>query len=91
MMPTSDIGEEDRPRMRCERSGGRSEAGNEWIVDADLKDFFGSVDHEKLMTLVTQRISDGRVLRLIREHAQGRLLCARANDFRPSRVHRKAG
>jgi RNA-directed DNA polymerase len=24
--------------------------GNEWIVDADLKDFFGSVDHEKLMT-----------------------------------------
>jgi RNA-directed DNA polymerase len=25
------------------------EAGNEWIVDADLKDYFGSVDHEKLM------------------------------------------
>ena len=25
------------------------EAGNEWIVDADLKDFFGSVDHEKLL------------------------------------------
>ena len=39
--------------------------GNEWIVDADLKDFFGSVDHEKLMTLVNQRISDGRVLRLL--------------------------
>lgn len=40
-------------------------AGDEWIVDADLKDFFGSVQHEKLMTLVGQRISDGRVLRLI--------------------------
>src|SRR5919206_2981896 len=40
-------------------------AGAEWIVDADLKDFFGSVDHEKLLTLVAQRISDGRVLRLI--------------------------
>ena len=26
------------------------EAGNEWIVDADLKDFFGSADHEKLIT-----------------------------------------
>lgn len=39
--------------------------GNEWIVDADLKDFFGSVDHEKLMTLMNQRISDSRVLRLI--------------------------
>jgi len=41
------------------------EAGREWIVDADLKDFFGSVDHEKLLTLVAQRVSDGRVLRLI--------------------------
>jgi len=39
--------------------------GNEWVVDADLKDFFGSVDHDKLMVLVNQRISDGRVLRLI--------------------------
>src|SRR5204862_1643471 len=27
---------------------------------------FGSVDHEKLLTLVAQRIADGRVLRLIR-------------------------
>jgi len=41
------------------------EAGGEWIVDADLKDFFGSVEHEKLLTLVSQRVSDGRVLRLI--------------------------
>jgi len=41
------------------------EAGAEWIVDADLKDFFGSVDHRKLLTLVAQRVSDGRVLRLI--------------------------
>jgi group II intron reverse transcriptase/maturase len=40
--------------------------GREWIVDADLKDFFGSVDHEKLLTLVAQRIADGRVLRLVR-------------------------
>jgi RNA-directed DNA polymerase len=39
--------------------------GAEWILDADLKDFFGSVDQEKLLTLVAQRISDGRVLRLI--------------------------
>jgi RNA-directed DNA polymerase len=39
--------------------------GREWILDADLKDFFGSVDHEKLMTLVNQSLSDGRVLRLI--------------------------
>lgn len=55
------------------------ESGREWIVDADLKDFFGSVDHEKLITLVAQRVSDGRVLRLVEAmlkagvHEQGRL------------------
>jgi RNA-directed DNA polymerase len=40
--------------------------GCEWIVDADLRDFFGSVDHDKLLTLVAQQVADGRVLRLIR-------------------------
>jgi len=43
------------------------ERGNEWVVDADLKDFFGSVDHDKLITLVNQRVSDGRVLGLIKQ------------------------
>ena len=42
------------------------EEGYEWIVDADLSNFFGTVDHEKLLTLVAQRVSDSRVLRLIR-------------------------
>src|SRR6201990_460598 len=41
------------------------QSGSEWIVDADLRDFFGSVDHEKLLTLVAQRVADGRVLHLI--------------------------
>jgi len=41
------------------------QSGSEWIVDADLRDFFGSVDHEKLLALVAQRVADGRVLRLI--------------------------
>ena len=43
------------------------EAGAEWIVDADLKDFFGSADQQKLLTLVAQQVSDGRVLRLIED------------------------
>jgi RNA-directed DNA polymerase len=42
------------------------QSGREWIVDADLKDFFGSADHEKLLTLVGQRVADRRVLRMIR-------------------------
>jgi len=43
------------------------ESGSEWIVDADLKDFFGSVDHEKLLALVGKRVADGRVLNLIQQ------------------------
>ncbi len=55
------------------------QSGREWIVDADLKDFFGSVDHAKLLTLTAQRVADGRVLRLIEamlkagSYGQGRL------------------
>ena len=41
--------------------------GHEWVVDADLADFFGSVDHEKLLVLVNQRVSDGRILALLRQ------------------------
>jgi len=56
------------------------EKGYEWIVDADLRDLFGSLAHEKLMILVNQRVSDGRVLGIIEKilkagcHAQGRQL-----------------
>jgi RNA-directed DNA polymerase len=55
------------------------DSGSEWIVDADLKDFFGSVNHEKLLMLVAQRVADGCVLRLIEamlkagSYGQGRL------------------
>jgi group II intron reverse transcriptase/maturase len=41
------------------------QSGREWIVEGDLKDFFGSANHEKLLALVAQRIADGRVLHLI--------------------------
>jgi len=41
-------------------------SGSEWVVDGDLKDFFGSVDHDKLLTLVAQRVADSRVLGLVK-------------------------
>jgi len=59
------------------------EVGNEWIVDADLKNFFGTVDHRKLMTLVARKVADGRVLRLVESilkagcYAEGRLFPTR--------------
>ena len=36
-------------------------------LDADIRDYFGSIDHDKLMKLVAMRISDRRVLKLIRQ------------------------
>jgi RNA-directed DNA polymerase len=36
-------------------------------LDADIRDYFGSIDHDKLMKLVARRVSDRRVLKLIRQ------------------------
>ncbi len=41
-------------------------AGARWVVDADFADFFGSLDPNFLLRLVARRVSDRRVLRLIR-------------------------
>jgi RNA-directed DNA polymerase len=38
----------------------------EWIVDADLADFFGTLSHELLVDLVADRVADGKVLSLIK-------------------------
>jgi RNA-directed DNA polymerase len=46
--------------------GKEIQSGREGMVDADWKDFFGSVDHDKLLTLVAQRVADGRGLRRIK-------------------------
>lgn len=44
-----------------------ADAGNAlWVIDADIKDYFGNINHDKLMLLVQQRISDKRVLKLIK-------------------------
>lgn len=36
-----------------------------WIVDADVKGYFDSIDHEKLLEVIRQRINDGGIIRLI--------------------------
>src|SRR5579859_5824154 len=36
-----------------------------WVLDADLRDFFGSLEHEQLIRFVEHRIGDKRVVRLI--------------------------
>jgi len=41
--------------------------GNQFVFEADIVDFFGSIDHERLLSLVGERVSDRRVLKLLRQ------------------------
>jgi group II intron reverse transcriptase/maturase len=41
--------------------------GGHHVLDADIRDYFGSIDHDKLMKLVALRVSDPRVLKLLRQ------------------------
>jgi retron-type reverse transcriptase len=38
------------------------------VVDADLRKYFDTIPHERLMEVVRQRIADGRVLDLIESY-----------------------
>jgi retron-type reverse transcriptase len=40
--------------------------GRDWVLDADVSDCFGSLDHEVIMGQVARRVSDRRMLKLIR-------------------------
>jgi RNA-directed DNA polymerase len=58
-----------RPGRGCKdalsRVDERLKAGYTYVVDADLKSYFDTIPHDRLMALVGQKVSDGRVLSLI--------------------------
>ena len=45
-----------------------------WVLDADIRRFFDSVNHEWLLRMVAHRIADPRVLRLIRQWLRAGIL-----------------
>jgi RNA-directed DNA polymerase len=51
--------------MALEALRERGARGGNHVLDADIRDYFGSIDHDKLMKLVERRVSDRRVLKLL--------------------------
>ena len=63
-----------RPRrsatMALERLRQLGARGADHVLDADIEDYFGNIEHDKLLTLVGQRVSDRRMLKLLRQWLQ---------------------
>ena len=53
--------------MALEKVRVEAARGFNHVLDADIRDFFGNIDHAVLMSLLARRISDRRVLKLVRQ------------------------
>lgn len=49
-------------------------SGHRYVVDADLKSYFDSIPHDRLMAEVGRRVADGRVLKLIESFLAARVM-----------------
>ena len=48
--------------------------GVEWVVEADIRSFFDTVEHERLMEFLAHRIADPRILRLVKRFLKAGVL-----------------
>ena len=44
--------------------------GYEWVIDLDIEKYFDTVNHDKLVSILRERINDAKTLRLIRQFLQ---------------------
>lgn len=67
-----------RPGRGCREAVARVEEllkqGHTWCVDCDLKSYFDTIPHDRLMALVRERIVDGNVLALIQQSLKAGVL-----------------
>ena len=65
----SDVSYGFRPGVGCKDAlravDAELKAGYTWVVDVDIRGYFDNIDHGRLMELVSERVSDGEVLRLL--------------------------
>jgi RNA-directed DNA polymerase len=58
-------------------------AGHVWVVDADLKSYFDTLPHDRLLALVRARVADGRVLALVESFLRAGVL-EQAKGWQPT-------
>lgn len=67
-----------RPRRGCKDALRRVQelldGGATWVVDIDLKSYFDRIPHEALLQEIERKVSDGRVLRLLRAYLTQRVM-----------------
>lgn len=48
--------------------------GCHWVIDADLRSYFDTIPHDRLLALIKQRVADGRVLALLESFLEAGVL-----------------
>jgi RNA-directed DNA polymerase len=58
------------------------QSGHLWVVDADLKSYFDTIPHQRLLERVAERVVDGKVLELLERYLQAGVMTT-AKEWEP--------